>query len=148
MLNEIKIINLNNADKAQWYKLWQDYLKFYQCSVAEEVTEHTWNRLSSNEYENIYGYAACNEGRIVGIVHVIEHASCWTLKPYAYLQDLFTHEAYRGQGIARQLIEHVNIQTKQRQCDRVYWLTHQDNLIAQNLYDKVAKKTGFIQYKL
>lgn len=148
MLNEIKIIDLNTVDKLQWYSLWQGYLKFYKSHVAEEVTEQTWNRLRSNEYENIYGYAASIEGRIVGIVHVIEHASCWTIKPYAYLQDLFTHEAYRGLGIASRLIEHVNIQAKQRQCDRVYWLTHQDNLVAQNLYDKVAKKTGFIQYRL
>lgn len=60
----------------------------------------------------------------------------------------FTHEAYRGQGIARQLIEHVQAYTQERQSDRVYWLTHQNNSVAQSLYEKLAKKTGFIQYKL
>ena len=38
--------------------------------------------------------------------------------------------------------------TEKRACDRVYWLTHQDNLVAQQLYNKVAKKTGFIQLRL
>jgi len=37
--------------------------------------------------------------------------------------------------------------TEKRACDRVYWLTHQDNLVAQQLYNKVAKKTGFIQLR-
>lgn len=59
--------------------------------------------------------------RVVGIVHVIEHDSCWTLRPYAYLQDLFTHEDYRGLGGATALIEHVKIYTEKRACDRVYW---------------------------
>ena len=95
----------------------------------------------------MYGFAALIAGRVVGIVHVIEHDSCWTLKPYVYLQDLFTHEDYRGLGVATALIEHVKMYTEKRACDRVYWLTHQDNLVSQQIYNKVAKKTGFIQYR-
>lgn len=96
----------------------------------------------------MYGFSTKLDEQIVGIVHVIEHDSCWTLKPYAYLQDLFTHEEYRGLGPARALIEHVKMHTEKRACDRVYWLNHQDNLVAQQLYNKVAKKIGFIQYKM
>ena len=91
----------------------------------------------------MYGFAALIAGRVVGIVHVVEHDSCWTLKPYAYLQDLFTHEDYRGLGIARALIEHVKMYTEKRACNRVYWLTHQDNLVSQQIYNKVVKKTWF-----
>lgn len=79
---------------------------------------------------------------------MIEHDSCWTLAPYAYLQDLYTDEHYRGMGVAKALIEHVKQYTIQRGCDRVYWLTHQDNQVAQALYDGVARKTGFIQYRI
>ena len=96
----------------------------------------------------MYGYAAVKDGVVMGIVHVIEHESCWTLKPYAYLQDLFVDPSERGQGVARSLIEQVYTQAMQRQCDRVYWLTQESNHLAQQLYDKVAKKTGFIQYKM
>lgn len=116
--------------------------------MSDEVTRNTWTKLCQAQYAHIYGFVAEVDGEVVGIVHVIEHDSCWTLKPYAYLQDLFTHEAYRGQGIARQLIERVQAYTQERQCDRVYWLTHQNNSVAQSLYEKLAKKTGFIQYKL
>ena len=119
----------------------------YQADLLQQTSENTWHKLTDSKREHMYGFAALMAGRVVGIVHVIEHDSCWTLKPYAYLQDLFTHEDYRGLGVARALIEHVKMRTEKRACDRVYWLTHQDNLVAQQLYNKVAKKTGFIQYR-
>ena len=49
-------------------------------------------------------------------------------------------------GIAQQLIQQVNQTAQQRECDRVYWLTHEDNLQARQLYDRVAKRTDSIQY--
>ena len=49
--------------------------------------------------------------------------------------------------VATALIEHVKMYTEKRACDRVYWLTHQDNLVSQQIYNKVVKKTGFIQYR-
>lgn len=148
MKSKVSIQVLNESYKKQWLALWKGYQAYYQTEITDDVTLNTWTKLSQTQYEHMYAFVAEVDGEVVSIVHVIEHDSCWTLKPYAYLQDLFTHEAHRGQGIAHQLIEHVHTHTQMRQCDRVYWLTHQDNTIAQILYDKVAKKTGFIQYRL
>lgn len=143
----IHIVPLSEVDQSIWSALWKDYQEFYNVSLSDQVIENTWNKLTSPAVEHLYGFAARIDDQVVGIVHVIEHDSCWTLKPYAYLQDLFTHQQYRGLGIASALIEHVKQYTQERACDRVYWLTHQDNLTAQQLYDKVARKTGFIQYR-
>ena len=63
-----------------------------------------------------------------------------------YLQDLYVDEAFRNQGLARQLIEHT-YRFCEHDFDRVYWLTHESNTTAQRLYDRIASKTGFIQYK-
>ena len=145
---DVSIRELNTLDKTEWLNLWHRYLQFYQSELAQEVTENTWTKLIAPERSHIYGFVAILNQEIVGIVHVIEHESCWTIQPYAYLQDLFVLEEFRAKGIARQLIEHVAIYTKQRHCDRVYWLTHKDNEIAQQLYDRVACKTGFIQYRM
>jgi hypothetical protein len=30
---------------------------------------------------------------------------------------------------------------------RVYWMTHETNATAMTLYDKVAAKSGFLQYR-
>lgn len=144
----IEIQPLQCISKEQWMPLWQSYQTFYGAKLSEEVSRNTWKKLCSADTPHIYGFAAISENQVMGIVHVIEHDSCWTLRPYAYLQDLYTHEDFRGQGVARKLIQHVYDEAMARQCDRVYWLTHETNQTAQKLYDRVAKKTGFIQYRM
>ena len=139
---------LNEIDHTSWLSLWKAYQTFYQVSLSEEINSATWQRLTHDSHQHMYGFAAVLNGKVVGIVHVIEHESCWTLAPYAYLQDLYTHADFRGLGVAKALIEQVRLHTVQRGCDRVYWLTHQDNDVAQALYDRVARKTGFIQYRI
>ena len=145
---QLEILELSQIQQSKWQTLWKAYQQFYQTDLSADITEYTWQRLSSEEIKHMYGFAAILDGNIVGIVHVVEHESCWTLKPYAYLQDLYTLEEHRAKGVARALIEHVYQVAKLRQCDRVYWLTHESNGLAQKLYDQVAKKTGFIQYRM
>ena len=143
----IDIVAISEIQFEQWQPLWQGYQQFYQVQLSDEVTQNTWSKLINPHSTHIYGFAAVYQTQVVAIVHVIEHDSCWTLKPYAYLQDLYTLPEYRGMGIAQQLIQQVNQTAQQRECDRVYWLTHEDNLQARQLYDRVAKRTGFIQYR-
>lgn len=95
----------------------------------------------------MHALAAVMEGRIVGLVHYIFHRSCWTAGPYCYLQDLYTEETLRGQGVGRALIEAVYVAAKAADASRVYWLTHETNTNAMALYDKVAERTGFVQYR-
>lgn len=142
-----KIIPLSDIQFDAWFSLWHAYQVFYQAKIAQPISQNTWNKLIDAQQPQIYGFACIQNEQVVGIVHIIEHDSCWTIKPYAYLQDLYVDENYRNQGIARQLIEHVYQITQSRECDRVYWLTHESNETAQLLYDRVAKKTGFIQYR-
>jgi GNAT superfamily N-acetyltransferase len=83
----------------------------------------------------------------VGLVHHIRHRSCWTAGDYCYLQDLFVAPAARHAGVGRKLIEHVYALAAREGCARVYWLTHETNSVAMLLYDRIAKRTGFIQYR-
>ena len=144
---KIGIVPLSEIQFEQWLLLWQGYQQFYWVQLSNEVTRQTWSKLTDPQRPYIYGFAAVYQTKVVAIVHVIEHDSCWTLKPYAYLQDLYTLPDYRGIEIARLLIAQVYHTAQQRECDRVYWLTHEDNLQARQLYDRVAKRTGFIQYR-
>jgi len=83
----------------------------------------------------------------VGLVHYIQHRSCWTVGDYVYLQDLFVDPDVRGTGLGRALIEHVYAQAAETGASRVWWLTHESNAQAMLLYDRIADKSGFVQYR-
>jgi GNAT superfamily N-acetyltransferase len=134
------------SDRPAWEPLWQGYLAFYESSLGREVTDTTWARLVDPS-EPMHGLAAVADGEIVGIVHYLYHRSTWTIGNYCYLQDLFTSEKARNRGAGRALIEAVYGRAKADGASRVYWLTHETNTAAQALYDKVAARSGFIQYR-
>jgi GNAT superfamily N-acetyltransferase len=144
--NLIVIEPLDAGDREGWEPLWQGYLTFYGASLTPEVTDTTWRRLL-DPAEPVNGLVALLDGEIVGIVHYIYHRSTWTMGDYCYLQDLFTSEAARGRGVGRALIEAVYESAKADGASRVYWLTHESNTSARALYDKVAARSGFIQYR-
>ena len=86
-------------------------------------------------------------GTLAGIVHYLFHRSCWTIADYCYLQDLFVAETARNLGLGRTLIEAVEREARAVGASRVYWLTKEDNTTARVLYDRVAQRSGFIQYR-
>jgi len=134
------------ADFDVWLPLWQAYLEFYKTTLAHETTQITWERLLDVR-EPMHAALAEVDGRVLGIVHFIEHRSCWTTANYMYLQDLFVAPDARGSGVGRALIEHVYADAAARGCSRVWWLTLESNTQAMVLYDQVADRSGFIQYR-
>jgi GNAT superfamily N-acetyltransferase len=144
--SSIQIRPFRPDDRQDWEPLWQGYLTFYKSSLPAEVTDETWRRLNDPN-EPIHGLVAVLDGRVVGIVHYIYHRSTWTTGNYCYLQDLFTAGEARGQGVGRALIEAVYEKARADGASRVYWLTHETNTAAQALYEKIASRSGFIQYR-
>lgn len=133
-------------DYAQWLPLWKGYQQFYKTDIPQAVTDQTWARFH-DAAEPMHCALAEADGAVVGMVHYIYHRSCWTAGDYCYLQDLFTVPQRRGQGFGRALIEHVYQTAQQQGAARVWWLTHETNTDAMHLYDKVADKSGFVQYR-
>jgi len=133
-------------DRAGWQPLWKGYQAFYKTDIPAAVTETTFARFFDPS-EPVHAFVAERDGRIVGIVHYIFHRSTWTEGPYCYLQDLFTVEEARGLGVGRALIEAVYARAREEGAARVYWLTQETNTVAMRLYDKIADKSGFVQYR-
>lgn len=142
----LEIVPLEHLAFEQWSPLWQGYLNFYKSQLSDEQIRLSWKRITNPEQADMFGYAIQIDGQVLGFVHLISHMSMWTELPYCYLQDLYVDEQFRNQGLARQLIEH-SYAVCSGKYDRVYWLTQESNINAQYLYDRVASKTGFIQYK-
>lgn len=135
------------SDFDQWLGLWKEYQLFYKSAIPDDVSRQSFSRMLTPG-EPMFGALADLGDRTVGLVHWIFHRSNWTAGDYCYLQDLYVDSGHRGGGMGRALIEHVHAEARQAGCSRVYWLTHETNATAVRLYDAVAERTGFIQYKI
>jgi len=145
-MKETALRDFTHHDFDAWYPLWRGYQAFYKADIPVETSRVTWARLL-DPAEPMHGTFAIADGRAVGIVHYIEHRSCWTVGNYCYLQDLFVEPALRGTGLGRKLIEHVCAWARGAGCSRVHWLTHESNAEAMKLYDRIADRSGFVQYR-
>ncbi len=134
------------GDYDGWLPLWRGYQAFYRVDIPDDVSRVTWARLL-DPAEPMWGALAVHGANAIGLVHWIRHRSCWTVGDYCYLQDLYVVEVARGGGAGGRLIEHVYAAARELGCARVYWLTHESNENAMKLYDRVADRSGFIQYR-
>ncbi len=146
MSTSLQIRPVGAGDHAAWLPLWEGYQRFYKTEIAAATSDATWQRFLDAD-EPMNAALAWLDGRAVGLVHWIYHRSCWTVGDYCYLQDLFVAEGLRGEGIGRRLIEHVYAEAGAAGCSRVHWLTHESNSDAMKLYERIADKSGFLQYR-
>ncbi len=143
---DVVIRGIGIGERAAWEPLWRDYLVFYETAVPPETTDVLWARLH-DPAEPIFALGAQRNDVLIGIAHYIFHRSCWTIGDYCYLQDLFVSREARGTGAGRALIAAVEAKARKAGASRMHWLTREDNHVARALYDKVAQRSGFIQYR-
>jgi GNAT superfamily N-acetyltransferase len=146
MKRRLAVRPLRQDERQGWEPLWLGYLAFYDSAVSPEVTDATWRRLH-DPTEPMHVLGAFLDDTLVGIVHYLFHRATWTIGDYCYLQDLFTAPEARGQGAGRALIEAVYDRAEVAGASRVYWLTQETNATARALYDTLADRPGFIQYR-
>ena len=144
------IRDIKGEDYDQWSALWQGYNAFYgragPTAVSDEITQATWSRFFDPD-EPVFALVADDQGSLLGLAHFIFHRNTIALGPACYMQDLFTREDTRGQGVGRALIAAVRRRAQAAGAARLYWHTHESNERAMALYDAVAQKSGFIVYR-
>lgn len=150
MSGDLSVRLVTRQDYGQWLPLWDGYNAFYgrvgATALSPEITRMTWARFF-DAYEPVHGLVAESGGQLLGLTHYLFHRSATAVAPVCYLQDLFTTESARGKGVGRALIHGVYEQARLAGSPRVYWQTHQTNLTAMQLYDKVAEHSGFVVYR-
>lgn len=144
----VTIRPLAAEDQAHWRGLWGAYQRFYAVDLSEAVHVATWARLL-DPAEPVHGAIAHDgSGTAVGLVHLIRHRTCWDTADSCYLQDLYVDERMRGAGVGRALIAYAQETAATFGAAHVHWLTHETNARARRLYDDVATRSGFIQYRV
>ena len=146
MSDSIIIRSIEAKDFVQWQLLWSDYNRFYGRNfLAPEVSQTTWSRFFDVNVP-VHALVAEKNGMLVGLVHFLFHYSTSRIELSCYLQDLYTNESMRGQGVGSKLIQAVYNKAKTAGSSRVYWQTQENNAVARKLYDNIAMHLGFIVY--
>jgi GNAT superfamily N-acetyltransferase len=139
---------LEARDRDAWKRLFLAYTDFYRAPVPDPVIELTWHRwMLGRDGGGIALVAVDDADAPIGLAHLLLHRSTWSPTWYCYLEDLFVDPAHRGQGAGRALIEAVYREADAHQCTRTYWVTEEGNVAARALYDTLARKTPFVQYR-
>jgi GNAT superfamily N-acetyltransferase len=147
MAGETAVRPVLPGDREAWEPLWQGYLTFYKTTLASEVTNSTWQRFF-DPLERLRAFVAERDGRLIGIAHYLLHRSTWAPLCYCYLEDLFVEPSVRGSGAGRALVAAVEVAAREAGASRLYWMTHETNQTAQKLYNQVAERPGFVQYRM
>lgn len=138
---------IHAGDRAAWNALWAGYMAFYETAIAPEVTEVTWTRLTTSG--GISGVLAIDaDGNAIGFAHFIFHPTTWSTSDTCYLEDLFVAPAARGKRVGRSLIGAVADAARAKGATSLYWQTEEFNGTARRLYERVAKRTPFIRYRI
>ncbi|MEQ1614386.1 MAG: GNAT family N-acetyltransferase [Hyphomicrobiaceae bacterium] len=148
MTQNYRVRALAPKDKAAWLPLFKGYIEFYKSSVADEVIETTWQRLMSGQEGFHIGLVVVDgDDTPFGLAHVLFHRSTWSPTWYCYLEDLYVDPDRRAKGAGKALIDAVYVESDKRQCTRTYWATQEFNYRARGLYDQMATKSPFLQYR-
>lgn len=142
----IEVRPVTPDDHEAWLSLWLGYQSFYGVEIDHATSGTTWGRMLDGQIP-MWCDMAFVAGRPAGIAHSLAHLSTWTMADYCHLQDLFVAPNHRGQGVGRALIEAVYARAASMKMARVWWLTHHTNVEAMQLYDRLAQRSGFEQYR-
>jgi GNAT superfamily N-acetyltransferase len=143
----VTITDLTPGHQDAFHDLWTAYLNFYDITLAPEVTDATWARLT-NPASPLQARLALVDTVPMGFAIHLHHPSTWVAGDDCYLEDLFVADSSRGKGLGRALIDDLAALARAKGWHRLYWHTDQDNTRARALYDSYVRSDGHIRYRL
>lgn len=138
---------LSATDRDRWRELYAGYCDFYSKPLSDERAEIVFRWLLDADHE-LECIVAELDGRVIGLAHFREFARPIAGGRAMFLDDLFTAPEARGTGAATTLIEALREIGTERGLVMIRWLTADDNVAAQRVYDKLARKTNMLTYDL
>ena len=142
MIREIK-----PTDKEQWENLYKGYAKFYKVEMNKTILKTVWHWIHDKNHE-VEGIVYEINNKIVGLAHYRKMPRPLRGQEIGFLDDLYVDPDYRRKGIGEKFLNYLKELSKSRGWNLIRWLTHDDNIKAKSLYDRVAEKTNWDLYEL
>lgn len=127
------------------------YMQLHDNPIPEESPEllEKWNRILDDKDHHII--VAEEDGRIVSsCVCVIIPNLTHEQRPYAFVENVITDEAYRGKGLATKCLEYAKDIAFKENCYKMMLLTGSKNPGTLDFYRNAGynseDKTAFIQW--
>lgn len=137
---------IEERDLGAWRQLFIDYGEFYKTAFDDAVLAGVWTWLMDEAHE-VKALVAVSDESIIGFAHYRRLFDTFTAAPSWFLDDLYVVPSARGAGAATSLIEAVAAAAKAQGGGTLRWITADDNLTAQSVYDKVATRAAWVTYE-
>ena len=134
------------ADEPQWRAHFRAYREFYRLEASEDIVSRAWGWFTDPRHE-CDALVADLDGELLGFAHHRRFSSPYVGATGIFLDDLFTAPAARGRGVGRALIRRLQEMAAAEGRGVVQWVTADDNLQAQALYDTLATRTSWVTYE-
>ena len=135
---------VHESEREQWQSLYRGYAEFYE--VDDPELDRLW--LLITEDGAVECFVAEVDGALAGLAHVREFVRPLDGGEGGHLDDLYVDPGSRGYGVGAALLEHVRELARERGWGVVTWITAEDNLTAQRLYDRHARRTTWVTYEM
>ena len=142
MVREIKL-----SDNEEWEVLYRGYADFYKVEMKDEILKTVWSWLHDRNHD-VKGIVYEYDNKVIGLAHYRRMPRPLRGKYIGFLDDIYVEPKYRGKKIGEKLIHELKEISKKNNWDLVRWVTHNDNIRAKSLYDRIAKKTTWDLYEL
>jgi len=145
-MSVIGVAPVEDADKADWIRLWQLWQGLMSGAVPAEVTERTWQMARGANSALLILLARAASGKALGFAVVSFAPFAWTGSDVAFLQDLFVSEKVRGGGAGEALLKAVYAEADRRGAGQVYWMVDETDERLQRFYQRHAIRTPYVRY--
>lgn len=143
---ELVTRSITTPDREVWSRLFEEYREFCGRPQNAEVVDQVWRWLNDADHE-VRGIVAAVGDRVAGIAHFRSFARTVDANSGLHLDDLYIDRDFRGNGVARALLDAMGEIAAAENAEFVRWVTAEDNTNAQRLYDRVAERTEWVTYE-
>lgn len=127
------------------------YLYLHETAIPEEDEKlrTIWSQILNDENHHLI-VCEVEEKIVSSCVCVIIPNLTRNLRPYAFIENVVTHEAYRGRGFATLCLDYARELSKANNCYKIMLLTGSKETSTLNFYQNAgynsSDKTAFIQW--